>query len=67
MANNLTFNQIATILNSVNAQATGRTDIAVTNTAEFISVANTTLLSGYDNVINAISQVLSRTIFSISI
>ena len=65
MANTLTFTQIATILNSVNQQATGRTDIAVTNTAEFVSVANTTLLSGYDNVINAISQVLSRTIFSI--
>lgn len=65
MANTLTFTQIATILNSVNQQATGRTAIAVTNTSEFVSVANTTLLSGYDNVINAISQVLSRTIFSI--
>lgn len=65
MANTLTFTQIASILNSVNQQATGRTGIAVTNTAEFVSVANTTLLSGYDNVINAISQVLSRTIFSI--
>ena len=65
MANTLTFTQIATILNSVNQQATGRADITVTNTAEFVSVANTTLLSGYDNVINAISQVLSRTIFSI--
>lgn len=65
MANTLTFTQIATILNSVNQQATGRTGITVTNTAEFVSVANTTLLSGYDNVINAISQVLSRTIFSI--
>lgn len=65
MANTLTFTQIATILNSVNQQATGRTDIVVTNTSEFVSVATTTLLSGYDNVINAISQVLSRTIFSI--
>ena len=65
MANTLTFTQISTILNSVNQQATGRTGITVTNTAEFVSVANTTLLSGYDNVINAISQVLSRTIFSI--
>lgn len=65
MANTLTFTQIATILNSVNQQATGRTDMVVTNTSEFVSVATTTLLSGYDNVINAISQVLSRTIFSI--
>lgn len=65
MANTLTFTQIATILNSVNQQATGRTDMVVTNTSEFVSVATATLLSGYDNVINAISQVLSRTIFSI--
>ena len=65
MANTLTFNQIATILNSINQQATGRTDMVVTNTSEFVSVATTTLLSGYDNVINAISQVLSRTVFSI--
>lgn len=65
MANTLTFTQIATILNSVNQQATGRADMVVTNTSEFVSVATTTLLSGYDNVINAISQVLSRTIFSI--
>lgn len=65
MANNLTFTQISTILNSINAQATGRNDMVVTNTSEFVSVANTVLLSGYDNVINAISQVLSRTIFSI--
>ena len=65
MANTLNFTQIATILNSVNQQATGRSDMVVTNTSDFVSVATTTLLSGYDNVINAISQVLSRTIFSI--
>lgn len=65
MPSNLTFNQCATLLNAINAQATGRNDIAPTNTAEFISMATTTLAAGYDPVINAISQVLSKTVFSV--
>lgn len=65
MPNTLTFNQCATLLNSINKQATGRTDITPTNAAEFISLANTVLSTGYDPVINAISQVLSRTVFSV--
>lgn len=63
--NTLTFNQCATLLNAVNQQATGRTGIAPVNTAEFVSMATTTLESGYDNVINSISQVLSKTVFSV--
>lgn len=63
--NTLNFNQCATLLNAINQQATGRAGIAPVNTSEFVTVAQTTLLTGYDNVINAISQVLSRTVFSI--
>lgn len=63
--NTLTFNQVSTLLANINKQATGRESITPTNTAEFVSVANTTLLTGYDNVINAISQVLSKTVFSV--
>lgn len=63
--NTLTFNQCSTLLNAINAQATGRAGAAPVNTSEFVTVAQTTLLTGYDNVINAISQVLSRTVFSI--
>lgn len=62
---NLSFNDCSTLLASINAQATGRQGITPTNTAEFISVAQTTLLTGYDTVINAISQVLSKTIFAV--
>lgn len=62
---NLTFNQSATLLAAINKQATGREVLTPTNTGEFISVAQTTLAAGYDNVINAISQVLSRTVFSV--
>ena len=63
--NTMTFEQIATVLNSIVKQATGQTAIAPTNTAEFVSVANTVLSLGNDVVMNAISSVLSRTIFSI--
>lgn len=63
--NTLNFNQCATLLNAINQQATGSEGIAPVNTSEFVTVAQTTLLTGYDNVINAISQVLSRTVFSI--
>lgn len=63
--NDLTFNQLSTILNSIVQQATGQQAQKVTNTAEFVSVAQTALKTGYDPVLRAISQVLSRTIFSI--
>ena len=63
--NDLTFNQLSTVLNSIVQQATGQKVQQVTNTAEFVSVAQTALKTGYDPVLQAISQVLSRTIFSI--
>lgn len=61
----LTFNQCATLLKAINEQATGKTTLTPTTPGEFVSVATTTLMSGYDNVINAVSQVLSKTIFSV--
>lgn len=63
-ANSLSFNQIATVLNSIVTQATGMAQITPTNGADFITVAQTGLLAGYDNLMSAISQVLSRSIFS---
>ena len=63
--NDLTFNQLSTVLNSIVQQATGQKVQQVTNTAEFVSVAQTALKTGYDPVLQAVSQVLSRTIFSI--
>lgn len=65
MANALTKNQIYTVLNSIAAQATGNTGLVATDTSSFVTVADVTLKTGYDTVISAISQVLSRTIFSI--
>lgn len=63
--NTMNFQQIATVLNSIVHQATGQNVITPTNTAEFVSVANTALSLGNDVIMNAISSVLSRTIFSI--
>lgn len=39
--NDLTFNQLSTVLNSIVQQATGQQAQKVTNTAEFVSVAQT--------------------------
>lgn len=63
-ANELTFNQIATILTSIANQATGIDNITPTNTDEFITLATRTLKAGYDPILNALSTVLTDTIFS---
>lgn len=55
----------AAVLNSIIAQATGNTDIKLTSTSSFISVSNIALGISTDVLLNAISQVLSKTIFSI--
>ena len=59
------FEQAATLLNNIRKQVTGETAIAPANTSEFVSVATTTLQQGYDPVLQAITQMVSRTIFSI--
>lgn len=65
MANELTYNQISTVLNGIMEQATGVKTVAPVNTNEFVTVGQLALKMGYDPLLNAISQVLSRTIFSI--
>lgn len=59
------FNDAAVLLNSIVQQATGKVSITPTNLQDFVSVANTALSTGYDPLLQSISQVLSRTIFSI--
>lgn len=56
---------VCTVLNSIINQATGKTPISTIGTENFISVANTALSISTDNLLNAISQTLSKTIFSI--
>lgn len=64
MANSLQQNQIYTIMNAINAQAKTGGALTVVDTSSFTTVAQTLLLSGYDNLISSISQVLSGTFFS---
>lgn len=63
--NDLTFNQLATVLTAITAQATGSSAIAVTDTSSFVTVGQTALKAGYDVLNTAVSQVLSKSIFSI--
>lgn len=65
MANDLTFNQLATVLNAVVAQATGTSNLAVVDTHSFVTAGQEALKAGFDTLGTAISQVLGRTIFSI--
>ena len=65
MANDLTFNQMSTVLNAIMTQATGLAPLAVTDTSSFVAAGQEALKAGYDTLSTAISQVLSKTIFSI--
>ena len=62
--NELTVEQASTVLNSVVSQATGNSNISALNGADFATVAQVGLKAGYDPILNAIGQVLTRTIFS---
>ena len=63
-ANALTYNAIGTLLNQIVTQATGKAVLTPTNTSDFVAVANVGLQAGYDNLMGAISQVLSKTVIS---
>ena len=65
MANDLSFNQLSTVLTAITNQATGLNNIAPVDTSSFVTVAQTALKTGYDPLTTAISQVLSKTIFSV--
>lgn len=63
--NSLTFEQVATVLTSIVKQATNQTVLTPTDTGSFVSVAQMALRADRDAVMNAISNVLERTIFSV--
>ena len=65
MPSDLTFNQLSTVLSDIVTQASGQKALAPLNTASFITVAKKGLEAGYDPLSTAISQVLSKTIFSV--
>ena len=64
--NTMSFEQSAAFLTDLYKEATGQyPSIQITDTTDFISVGTTLMQGGLDPIISALSQVLSRTIFSI--
>lgn len=63
--NDMTVFQAGTILQSLVYQATGQAVITASTPGEFVSVAQVALKTGYDPILNAMSQMWGRTIFSI--
>lgn len=63
--NDMTISQAATILGSAVEQATGQKVITAIDSPEtFVSVAQTALKTGYDPIINALSQIWSKSIYA---
>lgn len=62
--NTMATEDVYALLNSLHSQATGKTSIAPTTPADFISMATSTLQAGTDSVYNALMQTIGRTIFS---
>lgn len=65
MANELNFDQVSALLNATLKQARGVEHVGEITLGNFAAVGQTLLKSGYDNLLNAISVVLSETYFSI--
>jgi len=63
--NTMSKEQAYQLLASIHSQATGVNTITPTDLSSFISVAQATLASGYENTLNAITQVLQRTIIAV--
>lgn len=64
--NSMSISQASTVLNSIVQQAGNRQALTpITTPEDFIAAAQTALQTGYDPIINAISQVWSRTVFAV--
>ena len=62
--NSMTFKQSSTFINAILQQITGQTSIASVDESEFVAVGTTLLQTGYDQLNKAISQVLTKSIYS---
>lgn len=63
--NTMSKQQAYQLINAIHQEATGQAAIQPTDLSSFISVAQATLQSGYENTLNAITQVLQRTIIAV--
>lgn len=62
--NSMTFKQSSTLINELLEQMTGESSLAPVDESEFVAVGTTVLQHGYDQLNKAISQVLTRSIYS---
>lgn len=64
--NSMSFEQASTVLAAIHNQVTGRTiQPTAIDMSNFVSVAQTTLQAGVDPVLNAITQVIGKTLIAI--
>lgn len=64
--NTMGFEQAASLLVAIQEQVTGKqVTVPVLNTSDFVSVAATTLQSGYEPVLHAITQVIAKTLVAV--
>ena len=62
--NSMNFQQSSTLLNALLQQMTGQSAITIEDESDFVAVGTTVLQQGYDPLNKAISQVLTRSIYS---
>lgn len=63
--NTMGIEQAYSLLNAIHSQVTGKTTLAPIDTASFVSMAQATVQNGYEPVLNAISQVITRTLIAV--
>lgn len=63
--NSMTKEQAYTLIAALHQQATGKAALTPTNLSDFISVAQSTLAAGYEQTLNAITQVIQKTIIAV--
>ena len=63
--NTLSVEQNYQMLNAIHQQATGQTSIAPQSLEDFVSMAQATLRTGYETIMNAISVVLGQTLVAV--
>ena len=63
--NNMSIEQAYLLVAELHEQATGQKVAAPVDLTDFISVAQATLAAGYEPVLNAISQVIGRTLVAV--
>ena len=65
MAKTLTPLDARALMTSLCKQATGQTSIAITSTADFVSVGEQVLATGVENTLNALSIILGKTFMAV--